>query len=260
MDSERNDDALRDFYSGIEEGTRLTTREGCVELMRTQSLLRERLRPGQRILDVGGANGVHADWLIGDGHDVDVIDLIPTHVSQARQRGLRAEVGDARALVHDESSFDVVLLLGPLYHLGSAGDRSLALTEAWRVLRPGGLLAAAAISRLAVAVDHLRKRRYDDPGLRRAARSIAELGRDDTGYGTGVFYFHSPTELDAEVAGAGFHEVEVLGVEGPAWSLVPLDARPDDPIVEQVVDIARMADGEPASVAASSHLLAFGVR
>ena len=73
-------------------------------------------------------------------------------VQQARQQageppGFEATVGDARDLAEPDESADAVLLLGPLYHLPARDDRMKALAEAHRVLRPGGFLAAAAISR-----------------------------------------------------------------------------------------------------------------
>lgn len=260
MDIHQNDAALIEFYVQRDESTRLTGQEGRVELLRTQALLRQRLRPAERILDVGGADGVYATWLSHDGHDVEIVDVVPHHVQRARQRGLRAQVGDARDLPYDDASFDVVLLLGPLYHLSTARERARCLEEAHRVLRPDGLLAAAAVSRLSVALDHLRKGRYGDPGFRSAAHRISTTGRDDTGYGAGLFYFHTPTELTDELSSAGFDDIAVHGVEGPAWPLIDVDAAADHPLVVHVLEIADMADAEPGAIAASAHMLAFGRR
>ena len=67
--------------------------------------------------------------------------------------GVSATVGDARSLDAADDSFDVVLLLGPLYHLVEASDRAAALREAARVARPGALVAAAAIGRYAGLLD-----------------------------------------------------------------------------------------------------------
>jgi ubiquinone/menaquinone biosynthesis C-methylase UbiE len=66
-------------------------------------------------------------------------------------------------LDRSEQSADVVLLLGPLYHLIEAADRRKALQEAYRVLVPGGLLFAAAISRFASALDGLAQDLFADP-------------------------------------------------------------------------------------------------
>lgn len=68
-----------------------------------------------------------------------MFDPVPDHVMKAnKHRGFTAQIGDARALPVASESADVVLLLGPLYHLTEATDRRQALAEAMRVVRPGG--------------------------------------------------------------------------------------------------------------------------
>ena len=202
---------LLGFYASKNESTRLYAREGRVEFLRTQAILRAVLHTPSRILDVGGADGVHAEWLIQDGHDVEIVDLVPVHVEQARARGFTARAGDARALPWEDDTFDVVLLLGPLYHLIAAPDRALSLAEARRVLRPNGLMAAAAVTRIAVALDYLRKGRLGTVGAQAMAARIVANGHDDTGFGAGIFYFHTVGELREEVVDAGFVDVRIRG-------------------------------------------------
>nr|BFF16852.1 hypothetical protein GCM10025730_03730 [Promicromonospora thailandica] len=156
-DQERLDERVQEYYSGRtgwDEHARLTTlwAQGRVEHTRTQELVRARLAPGARVLDVGGATGVHAAPLAEDGYDVLLVDPVPSQVARAAEHGtFEARVGDARdlaALGLADDSFDAVLLLGPLYHLARREDRLRALREAVRVTRPGGTVAAAAITRL----------------------------------------------------------------------------------------------------------------
>ncbi len=64
-----------------------------------QQLVTARLAPGSRILDVGGATGVHAAWLSERGHVVTLVDPVPEQVAAAAIIGaFQAEVGDARRL------------------------------------------------------------------------------------------------------------------------------------------------------------------
>jgi ubiquinone/menaquinone biosynthesis C-methylase UbiE len=77
-------------------------------------------------------------------------------VEQARQAAnsdpaaaFTAVAGDARGLSEPDQSQDAVLLFGPLYHLTDGAHRRQALSEARRVLRPGGRLLAMAVSRFA---------------------------------------------------------------------------------------------------------------
>lgn len=254
-------DATRDarlvaFYESIDEPGRLSQREGRVEFVRTQRLVGAALPPAPaRVLDVGGGDGVYAKWLDSLGYDVELVDLTPAHVERARGSGVVAQVGDARALPFESESADAVLLLGPLYHLTSADDRARALAEARRVLRPGGLLAAAGVSRLAVAMDLFRKGRLTDLDALEAARAIAIHGFDDTGYGAGLFYFHTATELADEVRSAGLVVTALHGIEGPVWPLIDPSSVPDDVTVTVAAAIAELADSMPTAVAASAHLL-----
>lgn len=246
-----------EYYRNRDESSRLGRGEGLVEFERTQHLIRQMIPPMSRVVDVGGGDGVHARWLAADGHEVVTVDLVPEHVEKARASGLSAQVGDARSLPFLDSSFDVALLLGPLYHLRDAGDRRIALGEAKRVLRPGGLFVGAAINRTAVLVDAVRKDSIADPGARAALERIALIGHDDTGTGSGAMYFHRSEEFLAEVADAGFADVRLWGVEGPAWALIPPDCTADHPLVELARFVAELAD-EIDSVASSPHVLAFG--
>jgi len=123
--------------------------------------------------------------------------------------------------------------MGPLYHLPSPADREAALREAMRVLKPLGLVVAAGISRFASALDGLAHRFSLDPAFVRIRDRDLTDGqhRNDTErieYFT-TAYFHWPEDLRAEVEGAGFEEVAVFGVEGPAWMLSDFESRWADP-------------------------------
>src|SRR5215218_3172599 len=137
-------DHLRRFYADeYVEDVRLTrSPHGRLEFARTVELLGRVLPdPPVRVLDVGGATGIHARWLAEAGYDVTLVDLMPEHVEQAAAiAGVRASVGDARALDMADDAFDVVLLLGPLYQLVEPPDRAAALREALRVARPGAVV------------------------------------------------------------------------------------------------------------------------
>ena len=92
-------------YEDADEARRITAGLGRLELLRTREILRRHLPPAPlRILDVGGATGVHARWLAEDGHDVHVVDPVRAHVEQARAQRVvgvgqvTAEEGDARSL------------------------------------------------------------------------------------------------------------------------------------------------------------------
>ncbi|MFD7918444.1 class I SAM-dependent methyltransferase [Streptomyces sp. NPDC059740] len=262
-------EVMRFYASTIDESQRLSaTAEGVLELVRTQELLRRYLpAPPAHVLDVGGGPGAHARWLVADGYQVTLVDPVPRHVEQAgRIPGCVAEIGDARALGAETSSCDVVLLLGPLYHLQQRQDRDRALAEACRVVRPGGLVAAAGINRYSSLFEHAAFAHLHHERLHDSVSTILESQVHDGRRGFTAAYFHSGEELRQEMTAAGLEGVEVLGVEGPAWSMLAAAERNTDrsfrasPLFESALAAARMAEPYPELLAAGSHLLAVGRR
>src|SRR5262245_18817736 len=172
-----------EFYRSVAEGPRITEGYGRVELLRTQEIVRRHLPDTSlRILDVGGATGAHAEWLAADGHRVELLDVVPEHLDQARELAednpnLTVSFGDARALPVQDGEFDAALLLGPLYHLTGAGERVLAQREAGRAVRPGGLVFAAAINRFASLFSGLSEGFLFDPDFRAIVRGALSTGQ-----------------------------------------------------------------------------------
>lgn len=250
---------LHAYYAGhFAEDDRLhATGHGRLEFERTQELLRKHLPPPPaRVLDVGGATGAHARWLAEDGYRVHVVDLVPEHVAVAAALpGVTAAVGDARSLVEPDGQADATLLLGPLYHLVDRADRIRALREAARVTAPGGVVAAAAISRHAPLLDWGARDKIDDAS-EPLLREIVATGRHDPRLGFTTAYFHRVDELADEMREAGLRELRVYGVEGPlAPVVVALESRSIADRLPAALRAARMLDDDPALVAASPHLL-----
>jgi SAM-dependent methyltransferase len=253
------DEEIRAYYEAGLERDRLAQGYSRIELVRTQELLSRHLpAPPAKVLGVGGGPGAYAAWLADGGYEVKLVDATPLHVQQALELAagrFDAAEGDARRLDEPDGSYDVVLLLGPLYHLLEREDRLAALGEARRVLRPGGLLAAAAISRFASLLDGLLRDLLDVDGWALVQRDLADgkhLPEGNHALFTNA-YFHRPEELQAEVEAAGFHVEGFFGVEGPGW--VRAESLDDERIFEDVVRVARVLEQEPAIIGASAHFL-----
>lgn len=246
-------------YQADEEHLRLSEPKGRIELLRTQRLLLGVLPPAPaRVLDVGGGTGVYATWLTGLGYEVEVIDPTPVHIERCAAQGLRAEIGDARALARDDATYDAVLLLGPLYHLPERADRVLALREAHRVLKSGGVIGAAVISRFAGWLDGLLRRIDALEQFRTIVEQELIDGRHVTPEGTDLFttaYFHHPGELAPELVEAGFADVDVRAIEGPTWLMSSVE----DIDPERIVELIAPIDSEPTLMGASAHLLATAI-
>jgi ubiquinone/menaquinone biosynthesis C-methylase UbiE len=258
------DEEIRAYYESGVELDRLGQGYFRIEFERTKELLSRHLpSPPARVLDVGGGPGAYAAWLAEAGHRVRLVDATPRHVQEAleRSRGRFSAVeGDARSLDELDESYDVVLLLGPLYHLTEPDDRLTALREARRVLRSGGLVAAAAISRFASLLDGLYGGYLSDPRFWPVVERDLADGQHRSPAASGeapIFttaFFHRPEELGAEVEEAGFRLEGVYGVEGPGWLLI--DRWEDEQARENILRVARAVEQEPTVIGTSSHLLA----
>jgi SAM-dependent methyltransferase len=255
------DPAIRDHYASRNERDRLTAGAGLLEFRRTQELLGRILpRAPAVVLDVGGGAGIHAAPLARQGYEVHLIDPVPLHVEQAGEVSRLASVslGDARELDWPDGSVDAVLLLGPLYHLTERADRVRALAEARRVLRPRGVLAAAAISRYASTLGGLFRGQLRHPGFEAIVERDLIDGQhrnpDDVPEWFTTAYFHEPQELTDEASDAGLVSSSILAIEGPAAMLPDLDRwlADDQDLLMRAI---RRVEAAPALLGMSPHVL-----
>jgi SAM-dependent methyltransferase len=260
---------VRAYYERGEERERLSDGRGQLEFFRTTEIVRRYLPPRPAVIaDIGGGPGRYALWLASLGYQVEHRDLMPLHVTQlqvdaAAMSGIRTAIGDARALDLPDTSADAVLLLGPLYHLASRADRMTAIREAARILRPGGPLFAAAISRWATRIDGII-------GKQIYLKYPAALDLIDEAERAGVFpplhagafsaYSHRPDDLRAELTEAGLEVTDLVSVEGPGMVPPDLDARMADPDDRAaILDGARALERVPELIGFGPHLLATAV-
>ncbi|MFD1937684.1 MULTISPECIES: class I SAM-dependent methyltransferase [Nonomuraea] len=247
------------YYEQGRENARLRGDRGRLEFCRTQDVLRRVLpQAPARVLDVGGGTGVHAEWLVADGYEVELIDPVPLHVEQASSiPGVTARLGDARALDAPDGSFDAVLLLGPLYHLPSREDRIRVLAEARRAVRPGGVVAAAVITRYSVIHDTICQGFYLEEPTRRTAFEALESGTIKSMRHGFTGHAHDPEEITAEFEAAGFATPERYGLEGAFWLYGDVNDWLDDPERRQLMlEAARRLESVPSLLGVSGHLLA----
>lgn len=97
---------------------------------------------GKRILDVGCGSGDHAAWFKSQGLDVVCIDISPSMVEIAREKGVDARVMDMESLDFPSGIFDGVWADASLLHLPKSRF-PLAVERIARVLKEGGILFVA---------------------------------------------------------------------------------------------------------------------
>jgi SAM-dependent methyltransferase len=256
-------------YSAVTESDRLTSGIGLLERERTLEILGRFLpEPPATILDVGGAAGVYAFPLAERGYQVQLIDLTPLHVEQARTRTagagrplFDAQVGDARKLERGAGTADGYLLLGPLYHLTERADRIAALREANRILKRGGTLVAAAITRFASLLDGLARGFIEDPEFLAILMNDLASGQHRNPIGNPDYfttaYFHRPEGLEDELVEAGFRRAQVIAVQGPGWLRRDFERHWENPDERRkLLSLIRSVESEPGLLAVSPHIVA----
>jgi SAM-dependent methyltransferase len=262
--------AMQDYYERGQETDRLDSAQGRLEFERTQEIVLRALPPAPALVaDVGGGPGRYALWLASLGYQVIHRDIVPLHVRQLAEAAAAAGVSmdsgvcDARYLDFPDACVDAVLLLGPLYHL-DAGGRVQALAEARRVVRPGGPVLGAVISRWAARLDAvLAQRLYETyPQVARVVDVVERTGVLEPLFpGSFCGFTHRPEELRAEVVAAGLEVTDLVCVEGAALLLGDLAERAADPEAWRIVlDAARALERVPELIGLGSHLLVTGRR
>lgn len=267
--SHENINEVKDFYENGAEIGRLERGLGIVEAARTKEILARYLEPGMTVYDVGGGVGYYSNWLAEQGCQVSLFELAPSAVAYARQHQTRpysACAADARSLPAQDASCDALLLMGPLYHLLERESRVQALGEALRVLKPGGLLAAAGISKFssatwALSTYRLTNELIDDDVYMDMLRRELTTGRHHRPekYPNMIAqaYFHTPEELAREVSDSGFALEAMLAVEGCIWFTPDLNDKWEDPSCRaRLLELLRLTEAQPSLLGFSPHFLA----
>lgn len=110
------------------------------------------------IFDIGGGPGRYSIYLAQKGHTVTLLDLSEKNIAVAKEKVAQANValyaivqGDVLKLdTYEDEKYDIVLLMGPLYHLLEESDRKKAVEGAMRLLKPQGIIIVSFISKYAM--------------------------------------------------------------------------------------------------------------
>ncbi len=154
-------DCLNAYYSVYDEQNRLASPHGSVEFLTTVRYIERYLAPGMTILEIGAATGRYSHFFARQGYTVDAVELIPHNIDLFRQNtepceNVRIFEGNAVDLsAFPSDSYDLVLLLGPMYHLFTEEEQTAALSEAVRVTKPGGVLMTAYCMNEATVITYL---------------------------------------------------------------------------------------------------------
>ncbi len=208
---------LKRYEKEDEDGRFLKSRNGSMEFFYTKKHLSDFITPDSRVLEIGCGTGYYGMYFADKCSEYVGIDLVPKHISvfnekiaESNLKNVRCAVGDATDLHDiDDNSFDVVLSLGPMYHL-SEPERKKAFSECARVCKPGGIGAFAYITSCGVysgaCIDYAEI--YPN---RVANENVFEVGTDD--HRPGLFWYVMPEDIESEAAAYGFDKIKDLGTD-----------------------------------------------
>jgi ubiquinone/menaquinone biosynthesis C-methylase UbiE len=266
-----NIDAVLEFYDGGAEKGRLERGLGKIELYRTKELLGQYINTSNNVIyDIGGGIGVYSSWLSGLNNELHLLELAPSAVEYALENQndknkFIAEVCDARKINRDDESADIILLMGPLYHLQNREDRIKVLNESYRILKKGGLLFTVGISKFssttwALSTYGKSNNFLDDDVYTDMIESELSSGfhirPKKYPYFITHAYFHTPNELQEEIESVGFNTIQKHAVEGMIWFSPCLDEKWKNPSSREVLlNILRLTENEDSVMGMSPHFM-----
>ncbi len=142
-------EALNNYYGIINEDARIKNGHGRIEFLTTVHYIEKYVKPGMKILEVGAGTGIYSHYFAHLGYEVDAVELVEKNIAIFKQNITSDEKisitqGNAVDLAgYPDDTYDIVLLLGPLYHLSEDAEKLSAINEALRVAKKDGVIFCA---------------------------------------------------------------------------------------------------------------------
>lgn len=140
---------IEDYYNNYDEDKRLMRKNRLPEFLITMKYIEKYLTPDSKIIEIGAGTGRYSVALAEKGCDVTAVELVPHNIEILKKKvkpnhKIKIYEGNACDLSFIESeTYDIVLLLGPMYHLYNEEDKHNAISEALRVAKKGGIIYSA---------------------------------------------------------------------------------------------------------------------
>ncbi len=150
---ENEEERISAIYDIFDEATRLDSMAANIEFITTVKYIEQYLKPGMKILDLGAGMGCYSLYFAKKGYEVTAVELVKKHavaIKQLKTEEMNLTIIQGNAVVNlkamEDGTFDLILCLGPLYHLAKQKDREECVTEIKRVCTNDGRMFFAFIN------------------------------------------------------------------------------------------------------------------
>lgn len=248
---------IQKTYELFDEDTRLNASKASrVEFITTVRYIERYLTPGARILDIGAGAGEYSLYFARNGYEVHALELAERNIEAFRRKiqpedRITLRQGNAVDLsYYADKSFDIVLLMGPLYHLHQEADRVRCIMEAKRVCKPGGKMFFAFISNDMVILTEFM---YDSGYFLKGNYDKTTFKVEDF-----PFVFHTLDACRDLLKKAGVHVMHEVASDGVSELLADRINALDDAAYMQYLRYHEYICEKPEMLGRSNHLLFVG--
>ena len=256
------------FYDDTCQSEQTRLERHRLEFEMTRRALDEYVLQKATVADIGSGPGKYSLYLASNNHIVTSIDLSVKNLDLLKEESNKKKV-KIKDFVHAnalslpmlaDQSFDVVLCMGPLYHLLGEDERTKAVDECLRILKPGGLVFIAFVSIYAQVLSLLKKDPSYLPEWRKHLEKLINTGVNDIDFDSGFTwaYFFKPFEIEKFMQIFPVEKLKIVGVESLACqSEKKLMDLPEKRFQEWVDFLYKFSD-DPSTWGAVQHILYIG--
>lgn len=246
-------------YSKANESQRASLAgEFGMEFIYTKKIMKEYIDINKKVVEVGCGGGYYGLHFADKCYSYHGIDLTPFNIQVFQEKidelelsNVSTDIGDATNLIKiEDESYDVVMCLGPMYHLNRE-DRYRCISECRRICKVNGIITFTYINKTGAIAKFGTKYGWESLLNEKISEYVLDKGTDDV-Y-TDIFYYLMPEEIESDAKFAGLNIIKNVGLD------ILLDADKIASLTEEQrkvwFKIADLMNNSPSCMGVSNHAL-----